>query len=115
MNTAPLSLQAFDFKGAATTIMAQQTGADTLVLHLLSGSSNTYTITNVRRVGEGIYEGETSVFMQSPHIRLEVGPTSITITVTHTWWNPAPVKFLVSPAKAADVNAWLDGANFPPA
>jgi hypothetical protein len=115
MNTTPLSIQAFDAKGVATTIMAQQTGPDALSLHLINGGGgNTYSITGVRRVGEGVYEGETSVFMQTPHIRLEV-TNSVSIIVTHTWWNPAPIKFLLSGSEASSIDAWLDAANFPPA
>jgi hypothetical protein len=112
MNTAPLTFQATSFKGEPTTILAQQTGPDALSLHIIGGGSNTYQITGVRRVAEGVYEGETSVLMQTPHIRLEVG-NGVTITITHTWWNPAPIRFLLSADKATEVNAWLDAAKFP--
>jgi len=115
MNVNPLSFQASSTKGDQTTIMAQQTGPDAMSLHLLTGSSaNTYAITGVRKVGEGVYEGDTSIWMQNPHIRLEVG-NGVTILITHTWWNPAPIKFLLSASKAAEVNAWLDAAQFPQA
>ena len=115
MNTAPLSFQAFDLKGDAYTILAQQTGPDAMSLHLLSsGGANTYVITGVRRIGEGVYEGTTSVFLQSPIIRLEVG-AGVTITITHTWWNPDPIKFLLSADKVTEVNAWFDAAGFPQA
>lgn len=114
MNASPLTVQALSAKGTPTTILAQQTGVDALSLHLIGDGSNTYNITHVRRVAEGVYEGETSIMMQNPHIRIEVG-NGVKLIVTHTWWNPAPINFLVSSDKAKDINSWLDAAQFPQA
>jgi hypothetical protein len=104
-----------------------QTGIDTASLDVrqwntgsdISGnpdSDNSYALTMVRTHGTGL-TCVTSAFMQNPSIALTLSPAgdipSVSLAVTHTWFNNETHDYPLSASDYADLQAFIVAAAFP--
>lgn len=123
MQATPLTFNAVDQQGNPFTIIVEQTDNDAANLTITQGgaspATNTYQVSGIRRVGEGEFTGNVSggpfSFFMHPTVKVSVLPNSFNVTVGNVIWPPKPIQLIDAASTSAAVNAWVDGAAFPPA